>query len=193
VKGAGKRRARLETSSTTTSQRVRSVGGQRPPHRVERRGNPRNGVGALGRAGRTRQRSELRRQASLWGCASGASTPRVRRASPLSCESRWSAAPATKQGVREAQLDPGSNSGRPHTFTGGWMTTLRARYRSHSSFVDRRDEHLDEIPRQGVADNLTPTAVARSTAVRKQRVRWQGCRGGARAPTGFGVFGRRVR
>lgn len=193
MKGAGKRRARLETSSTTTSQRVRSVGGQRPPHRVERRGNPRNGVGALGRAGRTRQRSELRRQASLWGCASGASTPRVRRASPLSCEPRWERSPSNQAGGSRGTARSGLQLGSTTHLHGGWMTTLRARYRSHSSFVDRRDKHLDEIPRQGVADNLTPTAVARSTAVRKQRVRWQGCRGGARAPTGFGVFGRRVR
>lgn len=67
-----------------------------------------------------------------------------------------SAAPATKQGATEVQLEPGSNSVRPRAVMGERMTTLRARYRSHSSFVDGKDKHLDEISRQGIADNLTP-------------------------------------
>jgi hypothetical protein len=54
------------------------------------------------------------------------------------------------------QLDPSSNSVRPRAFSGERMTTLRARYRSHSSFVDGKDKHLDEISRQVISNNLTP-------------------------------------
>jgi hypothetical protein len=142
----------------------------RPPHRVDFRGNPESGVGALGRAGRTRQRSGLRRQASLWGCAPGASAPRVRRATPRSSRRRWEGSPSNQARglVRYSPVRAPTRIGRARSRA--WMTTLRARYRSHSSFVDRRDKHLDEVPRQGIADNLTPRLWLASTA-RADKVR----------------------
>lgn len=163
-----------------------------PPHRVDLRGNLGSGAGALGRAGRTRQCSGLRRQASLWDCAPSASAPRVRRVAPRSSQGRWEGSPSNQARglVGHSSIRAPTRIGR--ALAGVRMRTFRARYRSHSSFVDGKDKHLDEVLRQGIADNLTPRLWLASTAG-AGKVRWQGCRGGAQAPTGLGVFGRRER
>lgn len=66
--------------------------------------------------------------------------------------------PATTRGARDTAraraLQLGSGPQRPHR-EGCWDAVERARYRSHSSFVDGRDNYLDVVPRQGRAPSLT--------------------------------------
>jgi hypothetical protein len=74
------------------------------------KGRPVIGADALGRAGRTRQHPRHRRQARCWGCAPRTSTPRVRRAPPLSCD--------RTMGAQPQQPRPGSTR-----FSSSWAPT----------------------------------------------------------------------
>lgn len=114
------------------------------------------GTGAFGKAGRTRQSRELAGKRVFLDCASSVSS---------SCEEVFVCAPAQATppqqplGVRETQrgLEP-SSSGPAHSAPhreGCWDAVERARYRSHSSFVDGRDNYLDVVPRQGRTPSLT--------------------------------------
>lgn len=75
---------------------------------------------------------------------------------------RRDAAPATF-GATKTRLDSSSNSFRPARPHGPLLDEIdRARYRSHSSFVDGRDKHLDASLRQRRAPSFTQRLQGRS-------------------------------
>lgn len=114
------------------------------------------GAGAFGKAGRTRQSRELAGKRVFLDCASSVSS---------SCEEVFACAPTQATppqqplGVRETQRGsspPARVRPTQRPSRGGcWDAVERARYRSHSSFVDGRDNYLDVVPRQGRAPSLT--------------------------------------
>lgn len=125
----------------------------------DRRGRPWPG-GTYAAAPKTSPASEV-----LGLCAKDLDSSCEESASPLVRPHDGSAAPATTPGANEVQLELGSNSARPSAVTGARMTTFRARYRSHSSFVGEKDKHLDEISGHEIPYNLTP----RLRLARRQR------------------------
>jgi hypothetical protein len=160
--------------------------------RVIDRSAPRRPSGRRGRLWQGGTCAAARRESLAsdrsWVCASGTFTPRVRRAS----RRQRRRSPSNQPGARKVQLDPESKPGRPRS-SRRVDGSVRDRCRSHSSFVDGRDKHLDVISRQGIAPSFTPRPRLASTAARGHEWSSKGADSEAKAPTGSGVFGRRAR
>lgn len=126
------------------------------PHRLSGR------CGRLWQGGSYAAIPGSRRQARTRDCAPSVFTPRVRRAHSPTLQQWRVAAPATF-GATKTQLDSSSNSFRSARSHEPLLNGIdRARYRSHSSFVDGRDKHLDAILRQRRAPSLTQRLQGRS-------------------------------
>lgn len=135
----------------------RTVDDRSAPHRPSGRGGRPWQGGTYAAARRESLASD-----HSWACAPGTLPPRVRRAFEARAETQPQQPARGEEGTARSGLQPGSTA----PLTGSADGSVRDRYRSHSSFVDGRDKHLDVILGQRVAPSFTPRPRLASTAAR---------------------------